>query len=133
MKKIHLLLLTLATLLVSGCSTVLSGTSQQVHIKAVDVSNNALVKNASCVITNGIVEYEVDSNPGIVTVDKGQNLSVKCQAKGYKQKRTGFGKSFDSTSLVNVLFWPGFIVDGMSGAMHKYPSHIVVEMQKNTA
>ncbi|AIL65251.1 hypothetical protein NOVO_04345 [Rickettsiales bacterium Ac37b] len=31
--------------------------------------------------------------------------------------------------LVNVLFWPGFIVDAATGAVHKAPSHITVFME----
>jgi hypothetical protein len=43
----------------------------------------------------------------------------------------GVGDSFNSVTLINILFWPGFIVDGVSGATHEYPSHISVYMKKN--
>lgn len=129
MQKLKLFLLGSATLLVTGCSTIISGTTQQVHVKVVD-SKNTMLKNATCSVSNGSSDYEFDSNPATITVNKNESLVIKCRAKGYKQKGTGFGKSFDSTTLVNVLFWPGFLVDGVSGAMHKYPSHVVVEMQK---
>jgi len=129
MQKLKLLLLGSTLLLASGCATVISGTTQQVHVKVVDTNNN-LLKNATCSVSNGSADYEFESNPATIMVNKNESLVIKCRAKGYKQKGTGFGKSFDSTTLVNVLFWPGFLVDGFSGAMHKYPSHVVVEMQK---
>ena len=129
MLKHKLLILASSVFLVTGCSTVISGTTQQVQVKVVD-TNNTMIKNATCSVSNGSASYEFDSNPATIMVSKNESLVIKCRAKGYKQKGTGFGKSFDSTTLINVLFWPGFLVDGVSGAMHKYPSHVVVEMQK---
>ena len=132
MKKANTILLAATATLMSGCSTILSGTSQQIHVKVIDANTSEILKNASCTINNSDGnDYRISSNPGKVLVEKGHGaLRVSCKAKGYKQSRTGYGKSFDAISIVNVLFWPGFIVDSLSGAIQKYPSHIVVEMEK---
>ena len=130
MRHVKTTFLAATVLMMTGCATIISGTSQQVHVKVVD-ENNSLVKNTTCAVSNGGSEFEFSSNPTTITVNKSEPLTIKCRAKGYTQKGSGLGKSFDSVAIVNVLFWPGFIVDGVSGAMQKYPSHAVIEMQKN--
>ena len=75
--------------------------------------------------------YTVPSNPGSVLVTKGAGaLTPNCVKAGYVQKSFGVGDSFNAVTIVNILFWPGFIVDAMNGSMHKYPSHIAVIMDK---
>ena len=130
MKKLKRFLLASSVLLLTGCASVISGTTQEVHVKVVD-ADNTMIKHATCMVVNGSTDYEFDGNPSTITVNKNAPLVIKCRAKGYKQKSTSFGKSFDTTTLVNVLFWPGFLVDGVNGSMHKYPSHVIVEMQKS--
>jgi hypothetical protein len=71
------------------------------------------------------------SNPGSAIVSRSNgSLQVNCKKEGYIQLNTAVGDSFNSTTLVNVLFWPGFIVDAVTGAYKKYPSHYVVSMEK---
>ncbi len=130
MKKMKYSLVASGLLLLTGCASVISGTSQEVQVKVVD-ADNTIVKHATCMVTNGSSDYEFDVNPASIMVNKNAPLVIKCRAKGYKQKGASFGKNFDTTTLANVLFWPGFLIDGMSGSMHKYPSHIIVEMQKS--
>ena len=123
-----------ATMLaVSGCATVFSGTSQTIHVKAVDSATNDVLNGVSCTVTDGSGgTYAVAGNPGDVSVSKstGGGLRVDCRKAGYRQLNTSVGDSFNAVTLVNVLFWPGFIVDGMSGAYKKYPSYYVVSMEK---
>ena len=104
-----------------------------VSIQAVDEATNAPIEDIRCSVTDGRgVVYPVPSNPGSITVSKGKGaLSPQCIKKGYTQTNFGVGENFNSVALVNILFWPGFIVDGMSGAMQNYPSHISVFMRKN--
>ena len=128
MRHVKTTLLSATVLLMTGCATFISGTSQQVHIKVVD-ENNSLLKDTKCAVSNGSSDFEFSSNPTTITVNKSEPLTIKCRAKGYTQKSSGLGKSLDGVAVVNVLFWPGFIVDGVTGAMQKYPSHAVIEMQ----
>ncbi|XVN44021.1 MAG: hypothetical protein RCG16_08350 [Rickettsia hoogstraalii] len=51
------------------------------------------------------------------------------QKEGYKQLNIAVGDNFNSVTLINVLFWPGFIVDALSGSYKKYPSHYLVAME----
>ena len=129
MKKIILMV---GLLSLSGCATVLSGTTQSVSIRVEDSQSKDLITGIQCIITdpNG-AQNVLPSNPGVVNVIKGHGLLVvNCNKAGYKQLNTVAGNSFSGTTLINVLFWPGFIVDGVTGAYKKYPSHYVVHMEK---
>jgi hypothetical protein len=123
------------SLLLTGCATIFSGTTQNINIKAVDVKTSQEVDDIICKVTDGDgMEYPVLSNPGSVHVKRGPGaLVVNCKKEGYKQLNISVGDSFNAVTLVNVLFWPGLIVDGLSGAYKKYPSHYVVSMEKVAA
>ena len=47
-----------------------------------------------------------------MVVDKGKgSLDVRCRRSGYAQSQVGVGQSFNAWTIVNVLFWPGALVD----------------------
>lgn len=73
--------------------------------------------------------YPVLTNPGEIIVRKGKGpLRPDCKKAGFVQQSVGVGESFNALTIVNVLFWPGFIVDVVTGSMQKYPSHMSVMM-----
>lgn len=118
--------------ILSGCATIVSGTTQQIQFQAIDEKTNETLDNVTCSVVDGRgVQYRVAGNPGHFTATKGNGaLTPTCRKDGYKQTSVGVGDSFNAVTLVNVIFWPGFIVDAMSGAMKDYPSHMTVYMQK---
>ncbi len=115
-----------------GCATIFSGTSQNIHVKIIESQTNTLLDNASCTVTDGSGgNYAVVGNPGTVRVRRSSGgVQVNCRKEGYRQLNTAVGDDFNAVTLVNVLFWPGFIVDAVSGSYRKYPSHYVVSMEK---
>lgn len=123
----------IACVILSGCATVFSGTSQNITLQAINADNNELLEGVTCTIRDGNgMLYILHSNPGSVEVKKGQGaLTPVCKKKGYTQLSYGVGDSFDALTIVNVLFWPGFIVDAVTGSMQKYPSHIMVTMKRS--
>jgi hypothetical protein len=126
------LLILLPALALVGCATIFTGTTQNINIQAIDTKTNQPVSDVSCTLTDGKgVVYAIPSNPGSVLVSKGSGaITPNCRKEGYVQKTFGAGDSFNAVTMINILFWPGFIVDAMSGSMHKYPSHITVVMEK---
>ncbi len=125
---------TLSVFLLSGCATVFSGSTQTINVEAIDSANHHVLDGVSCVVIepNGVRQV-VSSNPGTVSVTRGSGaLNVACKKEGYHQLSTAVGDSFNSTTLVNILFWPGFFVDMASGANKKYPSHYVANMEKTS-
>ncbi len=115
----------------AGCATVFTGTTQKIDVQAIDTVTHQVIPGASCTVINGEgTELAVSGNPGSVVVSKGKGaLNVRCIRKGYVQKEVGVGQSFNGWTIVNVLFWPGVLVDAATGAIQKYPSHITVLME----
>jgi len=128
MKKI--LITIFAALSLTGCATIISGTSQNINVQAIDVDSHNQIPAAKCVITSpkGIA-YPVDGNPGSVNIPRSYgDLTINCTAPNYWQKSVGGGSSFNAWTLLDVLCWPGAIVDASTGAAQDYPSHITVLM-----
>ncbi len=119
-----------ALISLAGCATVFTGTTQSVHIQAVESMSHNVIPGARCTVIDGQgAEISVDGNPGSVILTKGKGaLNVRCVKPGYVQKQVGVGQSFNAWTIVNVLFWPGILVDAATGAIQKYPSHITVLM-----
>jgi hypothetical protein len=115
----------------AGCATVFSGTTQRIDVQAVNIVNHQPILGARCTVIDGQgAELLVGSNPGSVVVTKGKGaLNVRCVRPGYVQKQVGVGQSFNAWTIVNVLFWPGLLVDAATGAIVNYPSHITVLME----
>ena len=132
MYKPALAILAAISVALSGCATVITGTTQPLSVQVIDAKNNQLIPNATCMIADGKGNhYPVRTNPGSVTVSKGNGaLQINCQSKGYRQAAIGVGQSFNTWSIANILFWPGFIVDAVTGSIQKYPSHVTVLMVK---
>jgi hypothetical protein len=125
--------LSFVALCLNGCATIVSGTTQPIHLQAIDSRTHAIIPGAMCTLSDhqGRI-YNFNSNPGTVIVTKGQGaLTAHCQRPGYVQKQVGIGQSFNAWTIANViLFWPGVFVDALSGAMQQYPSHITVLMER---
>lgn len=119
-------------LFITGCATIVSGTTQPIHLQAIDSNTHEMIPGAMCTLSDSKGRtYMFNSNPGTVIVTKGQGaLIAHCERPGYVQKQVGIGQNFNAWTVANViLFWPGVFVDAMSGAMQQYPSHITVLME----
>lgn len=117
---------------ISGCATVFSGTSQTIFVKAIDSATGAELPRIGCTVLTAKGELlPVPSDLGAIKISKSSGeLQVSCKKEGYRQINTAVGDSFDAVTLVNVLFWPGFLVDLATGCHKKYPTHYVVGMEK---
>ncbi|AIL65252.1 hypothetical protein NOVO_04350 [Rickettsiales bacterium Ac37b] len=125
--------LVLGCLILSSCATIFSGTTQKINIVAIDAKTQQPLQDVSCHITDGTGSYlPIYGNPGTVVITRTSSaITPRCTKDGYTQKSFGVGNSFNGTTIVNVLFWPGFLVDAATGAMHKAPSHITILMERN--
>lgn len=114
----------------TGCATIFSGTSQTINVKVVDATTQVPLQNVSCVVSDGNNSYTMAGNPSAINISKGGHVVINCSKPGYRQLNMAVGDSFNAVTIVNVLFWPGFIVDAVSGAYKKYPSHYLINMQR---
>ena len=124
----------LSFLLLSGCATIFSGTTQSINIKVID-NNNNLVDSPACLVSDPSgASNTLNSNPGVITVSRGHGvIGIFCKKDGYNQQHVSIGDSFNAVTLIDIIFWPSFFVDAATGAYKKYPSHYVVSMEKIAA
>lgn len=122
----------LVAFMLAGCATILSGTTQTINVKIVDAANQADLSGVICTVVDGNGNSNaIVSNPAVIRVSKGDGgLVIHCKKSGYRQLNMSVGDSFNALTVVNVLFWPGFIIDAASGAYRKYPSHYMITMEK---
>jgi len=109
----------------AGCSSVMNGGRQSVTV----VTPGAEGSECSLTDAKGRVWY-VESTPGTALVKKGDGpISVICKKEGYE---IGVGEIADGMAIQNagnILFPPGFIIDGLTGSSKKYESTVSVEME----
>lgn len=132
MRITKLLTLATSTLLLSGCATVFSGTTQKIKMNVVDTTDNHSLNSVACTITDSSgARHVLTQNPGTIQINrKSGTLAVLCKKPGYQNSQTTIQDGFNGVTLINILMWPGLIVDGLSGAYKKYPSDFIVPMDK---
>lgn len=125
-------LVLIAFAILSGCATIFTGTTQTIEVQAVDKNTNEPVAGVSCIIRDGEgLTHKVNGNPGSFLIKKGSGALVPtCKKEGYEQASYGVGEDFNNVAWVNVLFWPGFLVDIATGAIEEYPSHMTIIMEE---
>ncbi len=118
---------------ISGCATIFSGSTQKINIKVSEPGSSEPLTGISCTVLDPNGSHIVLlSNPSTINVSRGEGaIQISCKKEGYHQLNMAVGDSFNAVTIVNVLFWPGFIVDAVSGSYKKYPSHYLVTMEKN--
>jgi len=110
MKRIFNIAAVSATLLLSGCATVFTGTKQTVQINSSPPAADIEVDGVKV----GVTPMAVPLKKGFI----GQTLTLKLD--GYESKTFQPQTAFNAVSVVNFLFIPGFIIDAATGSMMKY-------------
>lgn len=124
--KTGILYITAAAFL-TGCATIVSGTSQSIAI------TTPKVDGAECKLTDskGGQWYLADT-PGSVTVRKGDGpMTIICSKDGYEKGTTLFEEEIAGSTLGNIILGGGIgiFVDAASGAAQKYPDQAIVWMK----
>jgi hypothetical protein len=102
---------------VSGCATIVKGTTQSISIKTPPV------EGAKCTLVNTEGTWFLTS-PGSVVVHKTKNdLKVDCVKEGYVEATATIAPEFNKTTVANVIAGGliGVAVDAASGANYEYP------------
>jgi hypothetical protein len=101
----------------SGCATIVKGTTQSLSIKTPPVDG------AKCTLTNSEGTWFLTS-PGSVVVHKTKNdLQVGCTKDGYQDVSAIVPAVFHGTTAGNIIFGglAGIAIDAASGANYEYP------------
>ena len=122
MKKI--LLFVLPVMLLSSCCTLFTPSKQAITFNG---------ENGIKIYDDGMKIAEIkDNNTTSVRIKK--ELSSKyliAKKEGYRPTPLKLDTKFDSVAVINILFWPGFVVDAATGQMCKWDTtNIDIEMEK---
>ena len=117
----------ISAILLSSCSSIVSGTSQTLTI-------NTNPEGANCKLyREGRVIGEISSTPGSVLVQKTKHdITVECTKKGY-QKATYYNKSdVEGATFGNIVLGGGigWAIDSASGADNKYTEIMNITLAK---
>ncbi|WP_287833485.1 hypothetical protein [Acidiphilium sp.] len=133
MNRFALLAFSAATLALSGCASIVDGTSQTLSVKT--VANGQTLPGAECALKSNKGTWYVNT-PGTVTVHRGYDaLNVKCTHAGYSPGVLAVKSSTKGMAFGNILFGGliGAGVDMSDGAAYNYPNLITVPMQPTPA
>ena len=122
MKKI--LLFVLPVMLLSSCCTLFTPSKQTITFNG---------ENGIKIYDDGVKIAEIkDNNTTSVRIKK--ELSSKyliAKKEGYRPTPLKLDTKFDAVAVINILFWPGFVVDAATGQMCKWDNtYIDIEMEK---
>ena len=106
----------------AGCATIFASGPDVVNINS--TPEGARVK------LDGL---RIGKTPMTATVERSSVGIVTLDLNGYEQETAQIRKSFNAVSLVNILFWPGFLVDAVTDNIQKHSTTpIFVELEPKT-
>lgn len=124
MKKIAFILVVALSL--SSCATLFTGSRQNITFSGME--GTKIYDTAS-----NIKIAEIGNNKSVTVPVKKSVKDKQLVAKkdGYQNFPFMLESSFNTTSLWNILFWPGFIVDYGTGQMNNWDNtYINLELEK---
>jgi hypothetical protein len=95
--------------MLGGCASVAGDNSKIVHVSSKPAGAKVYVNNIPMGTTPTQIAVNNTWSPTLVTFKK----------KGYEDTNAQVNTAFQPIGILNVLFWPGFIVDAASGNMMK--------------
>lgn len=91
----------------SGCATILTQDTQNVTVTSDPPGADVQIGPYKCV------------TPCVLQIPKGKNYAIDVKY-GEQKQSVPLTKGVAGTTLINILFWPGFIVDAITGNVQKY-------------
>jgi hypothetical protein len=132
-KNIVLGSVVVASLLLTGCASIVNGTNQVVSIEARNKGEQ--VVGAQCSLVNPKGTFYV-TTPGTVTIHRAyDDLNVKCEKEGMPAGIVSVKSVTKGMAFGNLLFGGvvGVAIDAGSGAAYDYPALISVIMGESIA
>ena len=129
MRGVRLAAVLAAGAVVSGCATIIEGTTQSVSVSTVPE------QGAQCTLKNSEGTWFL-TTPGSTTVHKTKNdMTVDCNKAGFEPGHMVAVSHFGGTTVGNVIAGGaiGLGVDAASGANYHYDSPITVTLGEATA
>lgn len=125
MKKSLLILATLFA--VSSCATMFNGGSQTILANPSNVSDEGVTVDVST--SSG--SYKTKLPATIVSSPSTfSEVVIRVRDKCYEENQVQVKKSVTPSYWVNILIWPGLIIDAMDGYMWKFDSQVIIPTNK---
>ena len=125
-RRLAILGLPLACLCLDACSTLVTGTGQQI---AIDTPG---VVGATCTLTGGDGVNATVQIPGSVQVSKSKkDILVACRAPGRAPVTRTVASTYSDWSIVEYPL--GYPVDAVTGAMWVYPKQVAISFGDQAA
>ncbi|MFV0538650.1 MAG: hypothetical protein ACK5M3_14985 [Dysgonomonas sp.] len=129
MKKKCLTMAAVSAILLSSCATIFTPSRQSITFSGLEGTK---IFDTSTNIK--IAEIGSDKTATVSVKKKMSDKQLIAKKDGYKSSPIILESSFNTTSLWNLLFWPGFIVDLGTGQMNKWDNtYINVELEKDSS
>ncbi len=106
----------------SGCATLLNSDTQPVTFTS--EPEGAVVR------IDGVAYGRTPVT--IPVLRKGWDKQISISMDGYKTENFTLKNTLSGSTFLNVIWWPGAIVDGISGRGGKYQSHVQVVLEPGT-
>lgn len=107
MKSVMCVLLSMAVVFNSGCCSIFTSGPQTVSVES--VPQGAKVKIGQY---KGVTPYQV-------SIPRGKDYVIEATYEGKSQTAT-LHKSIEPVYWLNIIIWPGLIIDLATGQMFKY-------------
>lgn len=126
MKKLSVAAVTI--LLLSGCSSIIEGTSQEIQI-------NTNPSGADCSLSReGEVIGRVSDTPGGITIKKTKyDIRIACSKRGYQEATFLDHSGAAGATFGNIILGGGigWAIDSASGADNKYDTPVNITLVPN--
>jgi hypothetical protein len=111
------LIVCVAILWLTGCSTILSPNPQPVAVNSSPPQATVLVNGSP-----------MGQTPTTVNLDKKLTYTIDVQKAGSAPYAQMLTKTVDPMFFLNILFLPGFLVDLATGTWQKFPDQVMAPM-----
>jgi len=111
MKKSFLCTVLAALIFAQGCCSIFTGNPQTISVNSKPAGAKVLIG-----------PYE-GTTPYQISLPRGKNYVIQASYEG-RDKTLALNKQIQPVYFINILFWPGLIIDLATGAMFEYdPIH----------
>lgn len=109
------------SLLIGGCATVFTGTTQSISVDS-DPSGAMLRLDGA----------DVGSTPWSGVIKRKRNLTIALDKAGYSREQMAISASFNPLTIISIFAWDLGTTDFMSGAAWEYsPDSFYIKLRKN--
>jgi hypothetical protein len=126
MKLVSIAALAAAGIALSGCASIIKGTSQSIAIETPPADG------ATCVLSSKEGSWTV-TTPGVAKVSKSkEDIKATCTKPGWQDASATIPSGFEGWTVGNLILGGviGVGVDAATGAINEYPHAFQVPMQQ---